>query len=108
MNMKELLAGRAVVSIENEVTDEKNLIYQLAKEVLKASNNEIKFSSILSIGGDENHDSYELNGNTEYFEEMGSGVYCLDPECTDFSDLEILDEDFIKKVRTSKLERILK
>lgn len=60
MNMKELLAGRAVIAIENEVNDEKNLIYQLVKEVLKASNNEIKFSSILSIGGDENHDSYEL------------------------------------------------
>ena len=60
MNMKELLAGRAVVSIQEEITEKENLIHELVSEVLKASNNSINFSSILPIGGNENCDSYEL------------------------------------------------
>jgi len=58
--MKELLAGRAVISIHEEITEKENLIHELVTEVLKASNNSINFSSILPIGGNENHDSYEL------------------------------------------------
>jgi len=60
MNMKELLAGRAVLSLKDEITDEKNLIHELVSEVLKASKNLINFSSIFPIGGNENFDSYEL------------------------------------------------
>ena len=63
MDIKELLAGRAIVSYQEEITNDEHIVYQLVSEIFKASKILLEFSSILPIGGDENYDSYELRGS---------------------------------------------
>lgn len=83
---KQLYVGLKVMTIDDGT-------YGVINEICTIHNIYIRYTN----------EKFKINGAWE-----GEGIYCLDKTCEDFDDFEIVDTDFLNKIREMKFKQILK